>query len=164
METARTFRVRVQKDYLKFNAAHFIAYPGFREALHGHNYRVSVEVEGALGPQGYVLDFGIVKRVARRVCERLDEKTIVPARSDCLGIRTEGGQVILRYEDAEFRIPETDAILLPIVHSSAEELAQYLVGEVRTELEAEGVRDLTAIEVGVEETPGQGAYCRATFR
>ena len=41
----QTFRVHVTKDYLKFNAAHFIAYKGFREALHGHNYRVSVDIE-----------------------------------------------------------------------------------------------------------------------
>ena len=39
-----SFRVHVTKDYLKFSAAHFIAYPGFRERLHGHNYRVSVAV------------------------------------------------------------------------------------------------------------------------
>ena len=34
------YRVVVQKDYLKFSAAHFIAYKGFREPLHGHNYQV----------------------------------------------------------------------------------------------------------------------------
>ena len=71
--TTRAFKVHVSKDYLKFNAAHFIAYHGFREALHGHNYRVSVDVEGDLGADGYVLDFGVVKDVARRVCKRLDD-------------------------------------------------------------------------------------------
>jgi len=159
----QTFRVHVKKDYLKFNAAHFIAYKGFREALHGHNYRVSVGVEGRLGVQGYVLDFGIVKQAAKRVCARLDEKTIVPALSDCMTIRTEGRQVVLNYEDDEFRIPLSDAVLLPIVHSSAEELAHYLVREVRDELAGEGVAGITAIEVGVEETPGQAAFCRAAL-
>ena len=159
----QTFRVHVQKDYLKFNAAHFIAYKGFREALHGHNYRVSVGVEGQLGNQGYVLDFGIVKRVAKRVCARLDEKTIVPTLSDCMTIRTDGRQVVLSYEDDEFRFPSSDAILLPIVHSSAEELARYLLAEVHNELANEGVHGITAIEVGVEETPGQAAFCRATL-
>ena len=42
------YRVHVFKDYLKFSAAHFIAYRGFREPLHGHNYQVSVQVEGGL--------------------------------------------------------------------------------------------------------------------
>ena len=79
-----SFRVHVTKDYLKFSAAHFIAYPGFRERLHGHNYRVSIALDGQLGPQGYVVDFGVVKRIARRLCERLDEHLLIPARSDCL--------------------------------------------------------------------------------
>jgi len=158
--TARSFRVHVTKDYLKFNAAHFIAYKGFREALHGHNYRVSVDVEGALGPDGYVLDFGIVKEVARRVCKRLDEKVLLPARSDCLQIGETNGQVVVVYESDEFRFPATDVVLLPIVHSSAEELAQYLVAEIRRELPPAGTQRITAIQVGVEETPGQAAFCR----
>ena len=45
--STQTFEVHVTNDQLKFNAAHFIAYKGFREALHGHNYRMSVEVAHA---------------------------------------------------------------------------------------------------------------------
>ena len=70
MPTQESFRVHVTKDYLKFSAAHFIAYPGFRERLHGHNYRVSVALHGRLGPQGYVVDFGVVKKIARRALRR----------------------------------------------------------------------------------------------
>lgn len=155
-----SFKVYVEKDYLKFNAAHFIAYQGFREALHGHNYRVSVEVEGELGQQGYVVDFGVVKQVARRVCDRLNERTLIPSHSDCLTVRTEGNQVVVLYEQDEFRIPLADVFFVPIVHSSAEELARYLSGEIRRELKAEGIGGIRAIEVGVAETPGQAAYYR----
>ena len=157
----RTFRVHVEKDYLKFNAAHFIAYKGFREALHGHNYRVSVDIEAdSLSPEGYVLDFGVVKDVAKRVCKRLDEKTVIPANSDCLLIREAGGQVIVVYESDEFRFPCSDVVLIPIVHSSAEEMARYLAGEIRRELGVEGIGRIGALQVGVEETPGQAAYYR----
>ncbi len=159
--TTTTFRVHVTKDYLKFNAAHFIAYKGFREALHGHNYRVSVDIEAAsLSAEGYVLDFGIVKNVAKRVCKRLDEKTVIPTKSDCLQIREANGQVVVLYDNDEFRFPRTDVALIPIVHSSAEELARYLAGEIRRELGVEGVERIGALQVGVEETPGQAAYYR----
>ena len=154
------FKVYVTKDYLKFSAAHFIAYKGFREALHGHNFRMSVEVEGALGEQGYVLDFGVVKEIARGLCKRLNEKVLLPAHSDCLEIRERDGQCVVRYEDDEFIFPKKDVFLVPIVHSSAEELARYLVGELRAALRAEGIEKLQAIQVGVEETPGQAAYYR----
>jgi 6-pyruvoyl-tetrahydropterin synthase len=161
--TTRSFKVHVEKDYLKFNAAHFIAYKGFREALHGHNYRVSVEIEGTLTNQGYVLDFGVVKEVAKRVCSHLNEKTIIPARSDCLVIREDGQQVVVRFEQDEFRFPRADVALLPIVHSSAEELAQYLLSEVRKELRTEVLGEIHTIQIGVAETPGQAAYCRESL-
>jgi 6-pyruvoyltetrahydropterin/6-carboxytetrahydropterin synthase len=160
MPSQESFRVHVTKDYLKFSAAHFIAYPGFRERLHGHNYRVSVAVHGPLGTQGYVVDFGVVKRIARRLCERLDEHLLIPVKSDCLAVREEGERVIVRYEQDEFRFPRGDVLLLPLVHSSAEELAQYLAGELRRELAEEGIGGLTAIEVGVEESFGQAAHFR----
>lgn len=155
-----SFKVHVTKDYLKFSAAHFIAYKGFREALHGHNYRMSVEVEGDLGEQGYVLDFGVVKDIARGLCKRLNEKVLIPAQSDCLEIDQRDGQCIVRYESDEFTFPQKDVVLVPIVHSSAEELARYLVGELRKALQAQGIGPLRAIQVGVEETPGQAAYYR----
>lgn len=155
-----SFKVFVTKDYLKFSAAHFIAYKGFREALHGHNYRVSVEVEGQLGEQGYVVDFGVVKKLARELCGQLDEKVLVPKQSDVLTVREETGQVFLVSETGEFSFPRQDCVLLPIIHSSAEELARYLAGELRRRLERQGVAGVRAIQVGVEETTGQAAFYR----
>ena len=160
MPGEQSFRVHVTKDYLKFSAAHFIAYPGFREPLHGHNYRVSVAVHGPLGPQGYVVDFGLVKRIARRLCDQLDERMLIPAKSDSLTVREQDDVVVVRYEEDEFRFPRGDVLLLPIVHTSAEELAQYLAGELRTALAAEGIAAPTAVEVGVEESFGQAAIFR----
>lgn len=156
----QSFRVHVTKDYLKFSSAHFIAYPGFREALHGHNYRVSVAIEGALGVQGYVVDFGVVKRIARGLCDQLDGKMLIPAQSDCLTIEEQESALTVRYENDEFRFPRGDCRLLPIVHSSAEELARYLAGALRRELAREGIDGVTAVEVGVEESFGQAAYFR----
>jgi 6-pyruvoyltetrahydropterin/6-carboxytetrahydropterin synthase len=159
------YSVVVAKDYLKFAAAHFIAYPGFREPLHGHNYQVSVRVEADLGPDGYVLDFGLVKRVARALCEELDERVLVPERSDCLVVARHGDAVEVTTEGGDrFRFPAGDVRLLPIAHSSAEELAAYLAGRLRGALAGEaGGRGLVALEVGVAEAPGQAAYCREAF-
>jgi 6-pyruvoyl-tetrahydropterin synthase len=156
------YSVVVAKDYLKFAAAHFIAYRGFREPLHGHNYQVSVRIEAALGPDGYVLDFGLVKRVAKGLCEELDERVLLPERSDCLGVTRTGDGVEVTTETGDrFHFPAADVRLLPIAHSSAEELAAYLAARLRTTLAAEaGGRHIVAIEVGVAEAPGQVAYCR----
>ena len=164
MAASQRYSVVVAKDYLKFAAAHFIAYPGFREPLHGHNYQVSVRVEADLGADGYVLDFGLVKRVAKALCEELDERVIVPERSDCLTIAVDAGRIqVTTAEGDRFQFPRADCAVLPIVHSSAEELAAYLLGRLRTNLATEaGGRGLVALEVGVAEAPGQIAYCRET--
>jgi len=155
------YQVHVFKDYLKFSAAHFIAYKGFREPLHGHNYQVSVRVEGGLGADGYVLDFGVVKQAAKRVCERLDERVLLPADSDCLRFQRRDGHIEVRYEDgATFAFPEPDVVLLPIAHSSAEELARFVSSALRAELPDLQQRGVRWIEVGIAEAPGQVAYCR----
>jgi len=158
MQPREAFRVHVAKDYLKFSAAHFIAYHGFREALHGHNYRVSVNVTGSLGSTGYVVDFGVVKRLARGICQRLDEKLLLPAASDCLKIDAGIEEVVIVSDSGSFSIPRSDCVLLPLVHSSAEELARYFAVELRGELERSGADCLSAVEVGIEETSGQAAY------
>ena len=165
MSGRQRYSLLVAKDYLKFAAAHFMAYPGFRETLHGHNYQVSVRVEGELGPDGYVLDFGLVKRVAKALCDELDERTILPARSDCVTVAQAGDGVEVTTERGDrFRFPAGDVRILPIAHSSAEELAAYLVERLRDALRAEtGSRGLVALEVGVAEAPGQAAYCREAF-
>jgi 6-pyruvoyltetrahydropterin/6-carboxytetrahydropterin synthase len=155
------YQVHVFKDYLKFSAAHFIAYKGFREPLHGHNYQVSVRVEGVLGADGYVLDFGLVKQAVKRICERLDERVLLPAKSDCLGIERSAGTVAVVCEDGgRFSFPESDVVLLPIVHTSAEELATLVLRELRSELPDLVRRGARSLEVGVAEAPGQIAYCR----
>src|SRR5947208_10966948 len=41
-------KVKVEGGNLKFSSAHFITFGGKCERLHGHNYGVLVEIEGAL--------------------------------------------------------------------------------------------------------------------
>src|SRR2546430_16133845 len=162
MSAPRRYSVVVAKDYLKFAAAHFIAYPGFREPLHGHNYQVSVSVEADLGPDGYVLDFGLVKRVAKALCEELDERTLLPARSECLRVTESPEAVEVTTEAGHvFRFPARDVRLLPIAHSSAEELAAYLLGRLRDALRAgAGGPGVIAPGGGVAAGAGQVGDCR----
>lgn len=158
------FSIHVTKENLKFSAAHFIAYPGFREPLHGHNYQIGVRVEGRLSATGYVLDFGVIKRMTREIAERLDERTIIPALSDCLKIQEAGAQLIVEYDNDRFAFPRADVALLPIAHSSAEELAQFVWHELRAALKAkDALADIVVIEIAVAEGPGQAAIYRSAI-
>src|SRR5277367_5005757 len=141
MATNANFSIHVAKENLKFSAAHFIAYPGFREPLHGHNYQVGVYVEGRLAKTGYVIDFGLIKKLTKEIVDRLDEQTIVPGNSDCLTIdKSRNGAVRIRYENDEFVLPAADVCIVPIAHSSAEELARYIWDELAAALNARGAK------------------------
>ncbi len=155
------YQVFVSKDYFKFNAAHFMAYPGFRERLHGHNYRVAVRIEGELGSDGYVIDFGDIKRAARVICDEINERVIVPRFSDCLKLVESDVSITLECEDGSvFCFPRADCVILPIAHSSAEELAAYVCKRLLTGLEVLDSRVVGSIEVSVAEAPLQEARYR----
>lgn len=155
------FSIRVAKENLKFSCAHFIAYPGFREPLHGHNYQVEVRLEGHLAGTGYVLDFGLVKKLTKEIVDRLDQRTLIPERSDCLKIERGADRVAVRYDNEEFVFPARDVALLPIVHSSAEELARFIWQELHAALAARAaLADIISIEIAVGEGPGQAAVYR----
>ena len=67
--------VRLTKTF-RFEAAHDLPTfpPGHKcRRLHGHSFRFDVIVEGDVDPaQGYLVDYGEIKRAAGPVVERLD--------------------------------------------------------------------------------------------
>jgi 6-pyruvoyltetrahydropterin/6-carboxytetrahydropterin synthase len=156
------YRIRVDKQYFNFSCAHFLLFnDGSREPLHGHNYWAWVEVEGDLGPAGYVLDYITFKPVFRALCNELDHKTLFAARAEVLTITQDDQQVHVKHADgSKFSIARQDVLLLDLPNTSTELLATYLAGRLYDALvERDEYRHLHAITVGVEEAPGQqGIY------
>ncbi len=154
--------IEVDKQYLSFSVAHFLIFPdGSAERLHGHNYRVYVEVEAQLSRFGLVIDFQHIKPIVRALCDELDEHWIVPGEHAELRYEVLGdGGVEVRYRERVYRAPIEDVLVLPINNTSAENFASYLGRELRRRLEAEFEElALHRMRVAVEETPGQrGVY------
>ena len=161
-----SFRVQVSKDYLVFASAHFITFRGHQcETLHGHNYRVGVAVEGTVEPETlFVLDFSVLKQIARRLVDEIDHKVLLPEENPKLSYREEGRRLAVDYfGEPTYVFPRADCALLPIPNSTAEMLAQYLGSRVRGELVAAGYRHLSLLEVEVEENYGQSATWRVAL-
>ena len=155
------FRIEVDKEDMGFDAAHFISYGGKCERLHGHNYRVSAALEGPLTADRYVFDFVELKAVLRSICKRLDHYFLLPEKSPVLRIRRQEREWEIRFEERRYVLPEQDVVPLPLDNITAERLAEWLAGELREALRAlPGAAALTALEVGVEEAPGQAAFYR----
>ena len=160
------FSVSVAKDYLLFAAAHFITMKGHQcESLHGHNYRVGLTVEGSIEPEPlWVVDFSLLKEIARPLVKAMDHKVILPRASAKLEVTEEEDRVrVTVFGEPRYVFPRRDCAILPIENSTAEMLARHLADQVRAALEERGVRHLTALEVEVEESPGQVAVCRVTL-
>ena len=92
------FEVVVAKQEFKFNLAHFVAFKGFRERLHGHNYAMVRHVggRGLRGGGGGLWGFGGGERGRGRKRGRT-------WRGKERGERTEKTRVITSLGESEFR-------------------------------------------------------------
>ena len=166
MGTSGEFRISITKQDLVFAAAHFITFAGHRcETLHGHNYRASVMLEGALEPDSwYVADFSVVKKIMRRLTAELDHKVLLPTGNPVVAVKKEGARMTVAVSgEPRYVFPEGDCVLLPIPNTTVEMLAQHLTGRLRAELKAVGVTHLRLIELVVEENFGQSATYRESL-
>lgn len=158
---ARTFTIRVEKEHLKFSAAHFLIFDdGTAERLHGHNYRVAVELEAAALAHGVIVDFRVVKDLLAAILAPLDEHFLVPGEHPALTWRRDGDEITVRFGRRRYVVPADEVAVLPIANTSSECLAEHIATELlsglrRTAPQARWAR----VEVGVEETAGQRGLC-----
>jgi 6-pyruvoyltetrahydropterin/6-carboxytetrahydropterin synthase len=157
------YRLEVTKDELGFAAAHFITMRGKCERLHGHNYRVSVEVAGRLGEDGYVVDFGVIKKHAREIARSLDHRVLLAAENSQLAFSEADGHLQVQYGPKRYVFPLDEVIMLPIANTTAELLATWFCAQLSDRLRAEGVDTLASVGVWVSEGPGQQALAQVVW-
>lgn len=153
------YRVRVTKDDLVFSSGHFITYMGGRcEPIHGHNYRVAVEVEGDLDPvDHYVFDFIALRDLTRTLVGELDHKMLLPTRSRLIRLEDDGPNWRARHGDRFWSFPRDECALLPVANTTAELLADYLAGRLFEAFAARALAPPAVLRVEVEENFGQSA-------
>ena len=162
---SRTFSIEVAKDYFNFASAHFLIFAnGQREPLHGHNYQVSVKMEGELDRAGVVLDFIAFKPLVKRICDSLDHRTLIQTESPNIQVRRRVHEVEVRYRRQKIILPKQDVILLPLANTSTELLAEHIARRIRRQVKEKfpGAK-LRWIEIGVEEARGQRGIFRGEF-
>ena len=162
---ARSFSIEVAKDYFNFASAHFLIFAnGKREPLHGHNYQVAVSLEGDLDHAGVVVDFISFKPLVKRICDSLDHRTLIQTESPVMKVRTRPREVEVRYGKQKIILPKQDVILLPLVNTSTELLAEHIAGRIRREVRRKFPRTtIRFMEVSVEEARGQRGLYRGEF-
>ena len=155
---ASRYAVHVTKDDLVFSAGHFITFDGDHcERIHGHNYRVAVEVEGELDRNHYVFDFVALRDLTRALVDELDHRMLLPGRSPLIGVEADGDNWTARYKDRRWSFPQDECAVLPVANTTAELLADYLASRLRDAFEARNLPAPPRMRVEVEECFGQSA-------
>lgn len=151
------FRIVLAKEDFKFSAAHFTLFSGGRaELLHGHNYRVRVELSGNdLDEEGLLVDLESFKKTLRKICAGLDSRTLLPGESTRLDWSRENGSIEVRCGERLYRFPAGDTLVLPLANTSMELLARMIWRELAASL---GGSRVDQMAVSVEESSGQRCW------
>ena len=157
--TTERYRVRVTKDHLVFSAAHFITFNGnICERLHGHNWRVAVEVDGPLDENSYVFDFIALREATQKLVSELDHRMLLPTDHPTIRVSTDDREVTALFESRRWVFPRDECVLLPIKNTTAELIARWLGLQLLEVLRNDpGGRHLEALRVSIEENFGQWA-------
>ncbi|MEM9366420.1 MAG: 6-pyruvoyl tetrahydropterin synthase family protein [Planctomycetota bacterium] len=156
-----TYRVDVTKEQFVFSAAHFITFAtDICERIHGHNYGVRVCVEGPLDVNRYVVDFIALRDAVLEQTGQLDHHVILPSDHAEIKVTQDAKETTATFRDRRWVFPNEDCVILPVINTTAEEIARVIAERVREKTAEQFGPHLTWIEVAVDENQGQWGVCR----
>jgi 6-pyruvoyltetrahydropterin/6-carboxytetrahydropterin synthase len=150
--------LHLAKEDFKFSSGHFTIFSATeRENLHGHNFRLEVAIDCAVGADGLAFDYAIAKRAIRAFCAGLDEVLLLPGDSPHLRIETADDMVRVTFAGTAMLLPARDVRILPLANITVEELARHAAASLHVSLAADPGRGIRALRARVSSGPGQAA-------
>ncbi len=147
-DSKHRYELKIAHHSLIFSSAHFLINHAKCGRLHGHNYSVSVLIEGPITEQDMVIDFMKIKKLIREVCAKLDHKILVPHHSPFLEILITEKSIKLKSHRKLYIFPKEDCVILEIEAVTSELLASYIWKQLASKLVQK------QFSVLIEETPG----------
>jgi 6-pyruvoyltetrahydropterin/6-carboxytetrahydropterin synthase len=158
------FVVRVEKDSLVFSAGHFITYNHSTcERLHGHNYRVAVEVEGPLDANQYVIDFVWLRDTMQSLVMELDHRMMLPTTHPQIRVTPDDREVLVTFAERRWIFPLDDCVLLPVANTTSELIAAYLGDKLLAKILGQTQVKPRRLRIEVDECFGQSAIWEEQF-
>ncbi|MFO8110257.1 MAG: 6-carboxytetrahydropterin synthase [Thermoplasmata archaeon] len=142
--------------HIGFSASHLIPKHDKCGRLHGHNYAINARIEGKKTSQGLVFDFLTLKKGLRKIADDLDHRTLIAKGGNTFEER--GGEVEVTVGEKRYVFPRDDVVLLDIGHSTTEDLAKYVLDRFIKDNNIP--ENIEVVEIGVDESLGQGAWAR----
>ncbi|MBS7268630.1 MAG: 6-pyruvoyl tetrahydropterin synthase family protein [Candidatus Freyarchaeota archaeon] len=149
------YKLKVERTDLNFSAAHFLIRHPKCERIHGHNYKVTIEIESdKLNSQQMIVDFLDVRNIARDICQKMDHHILIPTKEKEVEIKEMGEEIEVIANRRRYIFPKDDALLLPIEATTVEKISEYIYKQ----LKQSPLKNMK-IRVSVEEAEGSiGTY------
>ena len=167
-QSSSTYRVRLRKAVHVFSAGHFITLNDtLCEPIHGHNWTVAVDVDGPLDAHGMVVDFIALRDAVTAIVQSLDHRMLLPTANPLLELSQAIGpggneEVTIRYQERRWVFPADECMLLPIVNTTAELLADWIGKQLINRLAASGTPLPGRLDIEVDECLGQSGGRQAS--
>lgn len=157
----RLASLSIVKEDLVFSAGHFTIFSETeREALHGHNYHLSVQFKVKIIHNGLAFDYRIYKQKLSDICKRVDGYFLLPLHSPYMQITEEGDYYVGHFNQQKIPFLKQDVILLPVTNISIEELSHWFLLQLcenETQLIAHGICEIN-LEVFNGPSQSGGAH------
>lgn len=152
------YLIHLEKESFKFSGTHFTIFgPTSAERMHGHNYHVKVSVfaKEIQKDLGMPFDFNLIKPNIKKLCDELDEYILIAENSPYLQVQVNESHIITTFNTKTYHLPKEDVRLLPLVNTTAEELARYFYERLAQTETIANLMGQIELRVTVEETAGQ---------
>ena len=152
----RLTTIYIDKESHKFSAAHFTIFAATeRERLHGHNFSVAARIVAPVDDNGLTGDYAVYKNQIRKVCDSLDEYTLIPGESPHLTVEEEGDYYRVTHAADSMLFLKADTLVIPVRNTTVEDLSWYLLQQLVADTSFLEAQDIREIEVMVSSGPGQ---------
>jgi len=136
------FGLNIDDRRLDFSCAHFLTGHETCGSLHGHNYRVKIDVLGDIGPDYMVIDYAKLRETIRKVSKEIDHMILIPGNSPKIDIKNEGENILIYKKNGAklYNFPKDDVVILPIEATTTELLAKYFYEKLSKIMKNVGLR------------------------
>ncbi|MGB7798975.1 MAG: 6-carboxytetrahydropterin synthase [Pseudonocardiaceae bacterium] len=112
---------------------------GFYAAQHGHTFQVTLRVSGELDASGMVTEFSEIKPAVRDAVAPLRRRALVPGHAPELQITPTDDSLSIICGRKRYLLPAEDVTVLPLVNTTLEALAGYLLSQALPQLQRAGL-------------------------
>lgn len=114
--------------------------------IHGHSYRMFVEIEGAPGPNGMLMDYGDLKAAVKPIVDELDHAFLCSNDDDVMKSFFTSSKLKVVYVD---------------FYTTAENLSFYFIRKIKEKLVP--FKNIISLKVRIQETTSSYAEASESF-